>query len=364
MSLAAKYVLFFCFFTCIGNKLLAQDTLEKSSKFSWSGFIDTYYSYDFLKPSNHEKASFIYNHNRHNEVTINLALVTLSYRDSGKRANIGFMAGTYPQYNLAAEPKLLRHIYEVNVGIRLAKRKDVWLDAGIMPSHIGFESAISKDCWTLTRSILAENSPYYESGIRFSYKTSNQKWYIAALFLNGWQRIKRVDGNNTPSFGSQVTYTPSEKLSVNSSTFIGNDKPDSIRKWRYFHNLYGVFQLSKNLFLTTGFDIGIEQKSKGSSDMNTWYSPVLIARYNATNKVSAAARVEYYSDKNGVIIPTGTQNGFRTLGLSANMDYFFFKGVLWRIEARSLSSRDKIFVSSNNSNSRSWWLTTSISLTF
>jgi hypothetical protein len=35
-----------------------------------------------------------------------------------------------------------------------------------MPSHIGFESVISADCWTLTRSLLAENSPYYETGMR------------------------------------------------------------------------------------------------------------------------------------------------------------------------------------------------------
>ncbi|MBK8628485.1 MAG: outer membrane beta-barrel protein [Saprospiraceae bacterium] len=28
------------------------------------------------------------------------------------------------------------------------------MDAGIFPSHIGFESAISADNWTLTRSLL------------------------------------------------------------------------------------------------------------------------------------------------------------------------------------------------------------------
>jgi hypothetical protein len=200
-----------CFLVSVSNSLFAQDSLKKEGSLSWNAFADVYYSYDFGKPADHIKAPFLYNHNRHNEVAINLAVAGLSYKAPAKRANLALMAGTYPQFNLAAEPLLVRHIYEANVGVKLASTKEIWLDAGILPSHIGFESAISKDGWTLTRSLLAENSPYYEAGVRASYKTPNEKWYIAALFLNGWQRIQRVDGNNTPSFGSQVTYTPTEK---------------------------------------------------------------------------------------------------------------------------------------------------------
>jgi hypothetical protein len=52
----------------------------------------------------------------------------------------------------------LKNIYEANVGISLNKKNNLWVDAGVMPSHIGFESAISMDNWYLTRSLLAENS--------------------------------------------------------------------------------------------------------------------------------------------------------------------------------------------------------------
>ncbi|MGZ8510898.1 MAG: outer membrane beta-barrel protein, partial [Chitinophagaceae bacterium] len=130
----------------------AQVSLE-NKKLTWSGFVDAYYSLGFGQSSNHEIASFLYNHNRHNEVNINLALMSLSYKDSTTRANFSLMAGTYPQYNLAAEPELFRHIYEANAGVRLARTKEIWIDAGILPSHIGFETAISKDCSTLTRSL-------------------------------------------------------------------------------------------------------------------------------------------------------------------------------------------------------------------
>lgn len=61
---------------------------------------------------------------------------------------------------------------------------DNWLDAGIYPSHIGLESAVGKDNRTLTRSLAAENSPYYESGARITYVTPNNAWTLCAHVLN------------------------------------------------------------------------------------------------------------------------------------------------------------------------------------
>jgi hypothetical protein len=363
-SLAIQKLTCLVFLTCIFKYSPAQDSSVKCRNITRNVFLDSYYSFDFSRPANHEKPSFIYNHKRHNEVNINLALASLTYRDANRRANFALMAGTYPQYNLAAEPELLRHIYEANAGLRLTKKKEIWLDVGILPSHIGFESAISKDSWTVTRSLLAENSPYYEAGVKLSYTTPGKKWYIAGLYLNGWQRINRPKGNNTPSFGTQVTYTPTENITVNSSSFIGNDQPDSLRRWRYFHNFFGIFHLNERWSLTTGFDIGIEQKIKNSSQTNLWYSPVIITRYNTEDKFTLAFRVEYFSDRQGVLISANTPNGFQTMGYSANMDYAFHENFIWRIEARHLKSRDPIFEGRNQFNSNTTWITTSLAVAF
>lgn len=329
------------------------------------GYTEVYYLYNFHQPLTNMQPSFIYNFNRTNEVNLNLGFIKAAYNKDKVRANLALMLGTYAQANLAAEPDVLRHIFEANIGVKLSAKGNLWLDAGIFPSHIGFESAIAKDNYNLSRSLLAENSPYYEAGLKLGYTSKNEKWFLSALLLNGWQRIKRPDGNTTPAFGTQLTYKPSTSVTLNSSSFIGNDKPDSIRQMRYFHNLYGIFQLSKKLSLITGFDIGAQQKSRGSSQMNTWYSPVIIPRYSASDKLTLAARAEYYSDRNGVIISTGTSNGFKTFGYSANVDYAIQKEVLWRIEARSLRSKDNIFETRNNLLvSAHTWLTTSLSLAF
>ncbi len=348
----------------LSTQVFAQTDSSKQP-LTFSGYLETYYAYDFGNPSSHNRPGFVYSYNRHNEVNLNLGFVKANYQTENVRANLALMAGTYANANLAAEPGVLKNIYEANAGVKISKTKNLWIDAGIFSSHIGFESAVGKDCWNLTRSMLADNSPYYESGAKVSYTTDNGKWFLSALVLNGWQRIQRVDGNNTPAFGHQLTYKPNSKVTLNSSSFIGSDKPDSVRQMRYFHNFYGQFQLSEKFALTAGFDIGAEQKSKGSNDFNTWYSPVLIAKYSPAAKHSVSARAEYYSDENGVIISSGTPNGFKTWGYSLNYDYMVKDNVMWRIEGRTFNSKDEVFLKEDNSPSKNnIFLSTSLSIAF
>jgi hypothetical protein len=351
-------------FLVLVSHLMAQDTTIQNKAFSYSALADVYYSYDFNKPQNHVKPSFLYNYNRHNEFNLNLALIKAFYITEKVRANIGLMAGTYPQYNLATKPELLRHVYEANVGVKISKTSNLWIDAGIMPSHIGYESAISKDNWTLTRSIAAENTPYYEAGAKISYTSKNDRVLLSGMLLNGWQRIQRPQANNTPAFGTQLTIKPNNKTVLNWRTFIGNDKPDSVSQWRYFNNFYGIFQLNNKLGLTLGFDIGQEKKSKGNNTLDTWYSPTMVIRFTPDNNWAIAARAEYYSDEHGVIISTGTVNGFKTFGASLNVDRKMNDHFWWRTEMRTLNSKDAIFQKGNVLTKNDLSITTSLTISF
>ena len=182
--------------------------------------------------------------------------------------------------------------------------------------------------------------------------------------MNGWQRIQRVEGNKTLAFGHQLTYKPNAKVTLNSSSFVGNDKPDTDKRMRYFHNFYGIFQLSDRFGLTAGFDIGAEQKAKGGESYSSWYSPVLIAKYAISDKFSLSARGEYYADEDGVIIATGTENGFKTFGYSLNFDYNIYSNVVWRVEARTLNSKDDIFVKDGDPTSNNTFMATSLAISF
>ncbi len=332
--------------------------------FTFCGYAEPYFGYDFGKPESSSRPGFIYSHNRHNEFSLNLAYLKGSLNARRFRGNLALMAGTYANANLAAEPGTLQNIFEANAGVKLSKKSELWLDGGIFGSHIGFESAIGKDCWTLTRSIAAENSPYYEAGAKLSYTTPDGKWFFSALALNGWQRIQRPAGNSTLAGGWQIQYKPSSEVTFNSSSFFGNDKPDSVSLSRLFHNFYGIFQITDKFGLTLGFDTGWEENPREGEDSNFWYSPVVIGRHAFNDRLALALRAEYYSDENGVIIATGTENGFKTLGFSANLDVQVHRNALWRIEGKFYSSKDDIFLKNNELTNSNACVTTSLALWF
>ncbi|GHE35649.1 porin [Sphingobacterium griseoflavum] len=334
----------------VTGSLCAQET--ETNPLTISGYAELYYQQDFRNPQKNTRPGFVYSHNRNNEFSVNLGLLKANFQKDNVRANLGVGVGSYMNANYAAEPGVLKNIYQANVGFKLSKNHNLWLDAGILPSHIGFESAIAADCFTLTRSMLADNSPYFETGAKLFYGSPDGKWDMALLILNGWQRIQRVDGNSTPAFGHQLTFRPSDRVTLNSSSFIGNDMPDENRLMRYFHNFYGQFTLSNQFALVAGFDIGAQQKEKGSSDYNSWYSPVLIAKYSPSKRVRIAARGEYYHDKSQVIVATDSENGFQTFGGSLNLDYQIMPNLVWRTEVKTLHSEDRIFIDRDGARNR------------
>ncbi|HEY0244414.1 MAG TPA: porin [Mucilaginibacter sp.] len=346
------------------TNLFAQQAVQDNSKLTISGYADIYYGYDFNKPLNNTRPPFVYSYNRTNEVNIDMGYIKAAYANNSMRANVALMVGTYANANLAAEPGVLKNILEANAGVKLAKDANLWLDAGVFSSHIGFESAIGKDCWTVTRSILADNSPYYESGAKLGYTTNDDKFFISALMLNGWQHIQRPDGNTGLSAGLQVTYKPSDNILINYSNFYGNDKPDSAKLNRFYNNLFAVFQLTKKIGLTAGFDFASEQKYKGASTYNYLYSPVFIVRYTPIDKFAVAARFEYYKDQNGILIKTGTPNGFETTGYSLNVDYSPVKNMLLRVEGKYYNSKDAIFIANNFNVNYNTVITTSMEVSF
>jgi len=71
----------------------AQEDVKEVSPITLSGYVETYYSYDFGNPDNHARPGFVYSYNRHNEVNLNLGFAKVNYAKGNVRANLALMAG-------------------------------------------------------------------------------------------------------------------------------------------------------------------------------------------------------------------------------------------------------------------------------
>lgn len=302
------------------------------------GFLDVYYGHHFRAGASQRRPSFLYNHTTTDEPAVNLALLQADVMGGWYRASVGIMAGTYAEENLATEPELLQHLWEGYVGLALDQDRTIWLDLGVFTSHIGFESAISADNPTLGRSLMAENSPYYLTGGRLTWKP-NDEWEFAALVVNGWQRMEPLEGNRLPSFGTKVAWKPHDRLSLNWSTYVGSELADEERRMRYFNNFFAQWTISPSLTLFSGVDIGWQENELRGYD--TWWSPNMILRWEMNHHWTAAFRVEKYLDPHEVIValPGGTE----LTGASAHLDRRISEHVLLRWELRYLHNDTPAF---------------------
>lgn len=336
---------------------------QAKPKVNIGGFVDAFYVYDFNQPAESKRQPYLFNHNRHNEFNINLALFQINVNHEKYRLNLGLQSGTYAQDNYAGEAEVFRNIYEANVGVSLNKENTLWLDAGLFPSNLGFESAISMDNMTLTRSLTAESSPYFLTGAKLTYNYS-EKLAITALVTNGWQRIERLPNNSIPSFGTQVNYQLSDEVNLNWSTFIGSEYPDSLRRMRYFNNFYSTIELSDKWNATVGIDVGFEQRQKNSSAYHLWYVPTAILQYKYDEKWSIAVRGEFITDDAGVVIGDLGMESDGIWGASLNIDYAAAKNVVCRIEGRYLGLKDEEFNTLSSSRYSSFFIGSSLAIKF
>jgi hypothetical protein len=372
-----KFSLLFTWAALSAAPVLAQQPTAKDSAATTSaaasglpagltlyGFVDGYYGYDFTGKAQ-QRPGFLYSHSRANEVALNNAVLGLRYDDGQTRGAFALHTGTYVEVNYAAEPAVLRNIYEAYAGFRPTAKS--WLDLGVFGSHIGFESALSKDNWTLTRSIMAENSPYYEAGARFTYEVS-PRLTATALVLNGWQQIRDV--NRAKSLGTQLQWKPTDKLLLNSSTYYGNDQaPDySRRRRRFFHDFYLTYNATEKLSVAGVFDIGTQQaENRGQQD--GWQAASAFVRYQLAPQWAVAGRAEYYRAEHGVlissIVPASNDPNTEMQGASLNLDYAPSSHLTARLEGRVLHSGTSLFTDSNNLPAETYGnVTTSLALSF
>lgn len=312
----------------------------------FGGFIDSYYGYDFNNPQLLDRA-FTTQPARHNEFNINLAYLDARISADRVRGRLALQAGTSVQANYAGEattgsisgPTLARHLQEAFAGYRVNNR--LWIDAGVFLSHIGLESWVSKENWTYTRSLVADFSPYFETGVKATYEW-NDKLTTQLLVLNGWQSIS--ENNGSKSLGLQIALNPTDRLALTYNNLLGNEAGS---RRRFFNDFIGKLTLTDKFAVAASYDVGWQQSVDKTAN-TLWQGYAIFAHYQVAPKFALTLRGEQYFDGNQVLVTTNTANGFQTTSASLNADLTLHKNVMWRNEVRGYWSRDPVFPSKNH----------------
>ncbi len=119
------------------------------------GFVDAYASWNPNRPSDHTnfEPGTGTTALKANELGLNLAALDVSLDPKPVGFHVVAVAGTGTDVVHAAElhPDNVRYIYQASVSYNLNVGRGVLFEAGIQPSHIGYEVFFSKDNPNYTR---------------------------------------------------------------------------------------------------------------------------------------------------------------------------------------------------------------------
>jgi hypothetical protein len=330
----------------------------KKRKLSLEGYVDVYYSNALSHPLGGTRPYFV-SYNRDNEINLDLAYISLKYSSDRIRATFTPGYGTYMNANYISERQTLQNILEANIGVRIFKGKDIWLDAGVITSPYTNESAYSFDQITYTRSIGAENTPYYLTGAKLSMPIGDE-WTAYLYLLNGWQVIESQ--HDPLDFGSQLEFKTDSKWDINWNTYIGNES--SINnpgyRTRYFIDFYATYTPSPNWSFSSDAYTGWQQRlEENSLKTRQWWNANLCARYSFSNRNSFSARIEYFADPYQVLVkPVTIAPGFVLSSASLGYNLSITEDVLIRLEGRYFISPNGIYPLRNQTDTdKDLWLT-------
>lgn len=283
------------------------DAKTETSLWHYGAYMDLSYDVNFNFPSNHLWRSRTTAQHT-NELDPNMALAYVR-KDATSDSRWGTEFGVQGGYDteefafLQGEPRVggydtLRHFSRANVSyLAPIGGKDLTVTAGLFNSLIGYESLYARDNFNYTRSWMADNTPYMMFGAKASYPVSDE--LLATLYvINAYFHLAHP--NDEPSYGGQLQWKPTSRLTVTETLYYGPDQADtSMQFWRLYSNFNTEWK-GDDVTLSLSYDFGTENiAGQPGSPRAFVMASALFTRWHIAGPWTVALRPEFYWDRNG-----------------------------------------------------------------
>jgi hypothetical protein len=195
---------------------------------------------------------------------------------------------------------------------------------------------------TLTRSLNAESTPYYETGLKLSKTSKDKKWNIALLYLNGWQTIRKSSFYHNV-FGTSLVFNDNKNTFGWNTILIHDIDASTFANDIIFNNFYYKRKLNNNLNVFLGYDI-MANTFNNNSRMVNWTTATIITSYKFNTKHSIALRAEQYKNYSENLsqgLLSYMPYNIDYLSASINHDYRINNSLMFRSELKYLKT-DKV----------------------
>jgi hypothetical protein len=335
-------------------------TLLKDTKLS--GFVDTGYMFSFneassSKPFNNQNNPIRVFDNRSNSFYLHAAQLNIENLATDKRIvgyHLELAAGhdptVYDAQSFSLQEGWIQILAPVGTGLDIR--------IGKMATLVGYEVIESKDDMNYSRSILfgqAEN--FTNTGIRATYNINEQMWVVLG-FNNGLNFTNDTfsDDGHGKCTEMQFGMKPSKDMLVTATLLVGTEEnlSASTNDKFYIFDIVGSYTMDKltlalNLDITSIQGVGNDVSANGRAPRT---GIALYAKYQESDMMASAVRVEYFSDsKGGTFGPTAasdTGDGARFFEFTFTQEAKVSNQLTLRVELRFDNCNQHVFLRDNN----------------
>ncbi|HEX9119464.1 MAG TPA: porin [Terriglobales bacterium] len=297
---------------------------------SLSGFVDTYYGYNFNQPKSQTNTLRSFE-GPSNQFALNLIELNLDKPPDPTNSRLGYHLGLgFGQAMNAVnstDPAGLgfaQYLKEAYVSYLAPVGKGLQMDIGKFVTPHGAEVIETKDNFNYSRGLLFGYAiPYYHYGLRAKY-SFNDKYSVTGFVVNGWNDI--YDNNTGKTYGVTFGWNPTKKISIAQGYMFGPETAGTNAHWRQLSDTVVTYSPTGRLTTSLNFDYGRGDRVTGIPTPVFWTGIAGYVKYAFNDLYAVATRYEYYNDHDG--FTTGTPQHLNE-----------FTGTFQRIVAHHLITR-------------------------
>lgn len=305
----------------LGFTAQAQDsTTVAPGKFTFSGYMDTYYFGNFNNPKSQSnlglsgagpgnarafdqkagqfgigliQAKAIYSASKVD------AVMDLTFGPFSDLGNYGNYIGPLGPGSTSLAIKQAYITYKATSKLSFT--------AGQFGTHIGYEVIDAPVNYNYSLSNLFNNGPFYHIGLKAQYAFSDRASLMVGL-VNNVDNL--FDNNKKKGLIGQLFFVPVSGWNVYLNAIVSNEASQDVDAVKAGDANYQLFDLTTTYQITSKFFLGLNaatgsqkgdyQKVGGPATAKTWGGVAVYSNYAFTDKFGLGVRYETFDNKNGV----------------------------------------------------------------
>ncbi|MCU0469488.1 MAG: porin [Arcicella sp.] len=316
----------------LGFSAFSQEKAEDKGKFTFSGYIDSYYLANFNSPRDRSNlgASGTARAFDQKSGQFSLGLVQTKIGYSTAKSDVVVDLTFGPNADLGQYGNLLGPLGRGTTALAIKQAYFNWkatdkltFTAGQFGTHIGYEVIDAPVNYHYSLSNLFNNGPFYHIGVKAAYAFSD-KFSIMGGLVNNVDALN--DNNGKIGLIAQVFFQPVSGWNVYVNGITSNEASEDVTTGKTPEGQYSLLDLTSTYQITDKFSLGLnaatgvqDANGDGKISNESWGGWALYPKYDISSTFSIGARYESFTNTNAVrgLRITNTDGSFTGVSVSS-----------------------------------------------